>query len=616
MSLSAGTRLGPYEIISALGAGGMGEVYKARDTRLDRPVAIKILSPALAADPQFRERFDREARAISRLTHPNICTLHDVGEHDGTAFLVMELLDGETLADRLKRGALPLDHAVRVAVQIADALSTAHRAGIVHRDLKPGNVILAKSGAKLLDFGLAKASRPTIAGAGLSMLPTTPPNLTAQGTILGTFQYMAPEQLEGQEADARTDIFAFGAVLYEILTGKKAFEGKSQASLIGAIMHADPPPVSQVQGVAPTSLDRIVATCLAKDPDDRWQSARDLMRELKWGANGGVSLASAAGTAAVATPRSAWARARLWTAAATTLALTIAAGVVWRGGDRERPTPVYASLDAPTDYVLGEGPSLPTRTPMVFTPDARSLIIQAARAGKPQLFLRSLDRPDARQIGGTDNAHVPFVSPDGKWVGFWSANEIRKVPLEGGAATTICPMKSTPGFGPFGADWSVGDVIVFGDYESGRIMRVPATGGTPTSVTEQSSIGRRHTTPFFLPDGRRFLFSDVSTWDASESRLMVQSLDGGDARPLIASAVDGRLLPSGQLAFMRLGTLMTVPFDTARAVVRRAAGRTEHRRRDVCGVACRDPRRHPGYADRLGRERLDLGGTRRPGIPR
>src|SRR6202049_2097217 len=237
MSLASGARLGPYEILSALGAGGMGEVYKARDTRLDRTVAIKILPDALAADPQFRDRFDREARAISSLDHPHICALYDVGEQNGTSYLVMQYLEGETLAERLKTGPLPLDQALKIAIEIAGALDKAHRAGITHRDLKPGNIMLTKGGAKLLDFGLAKTGTPLVAGAGLSMLPTTPPGLTAQGTILGTFQYMAPEQLEGTNADARTDIFAFGAVVYEMATGKKSFEGKTNASLIGAIMH-------------------------------------------------------------------------------------------------------------------------------------------------------------------------------------------------------------------------------------------------------------------------------------------------------------------------------------------------------------------------------------------
>jgi eukaryotic-like serine/threonine-protein kinase len=266
MPLTSGARLGPYEIVGALGAGGMGEVYKARDTRLDRIVAVKVLPEALAADPQFRARFDLEARAISQLAHPNICMLHDVGQDHGTAFLVMEYLEGETLADRIARGPMPLADALPIATQIASALDRAHRAGIVHRDLKPGNIFLTKSGAKLLDFGLAKSAATIVSGT-LSMAPTTPPGaITAQGAILGTFQYMAPEQIEGLEADARTDIFAFGAVLYEMLTGKRAFAGKSQATLIGSIMATHPGAVSALAAETPPIVDRLIRTCLAKDP--------------------------------------------------------------------------------------------------------------------------------------------------------------------------------------------------------------------------------------------------------------------------------------------------------------------------------------------------------------
>jgi serine/threonine protein kinase len=259
----------------------MGEVYMARDTRLDRTVAVKILPASLAADPQFRERFDREAKALAALSHPHICPIHDIGSADGTDYLVMEFLEGQTLADRLAAGPLPLDQALTIATEIADALDKAHRAGIVHRDLKPGNIMLTRSSAKLLDFGLAKTGGPAAPATGLSMLPTTPANLTVQGTILGTFQYMAPEQLEGREADARTDLFAFGAVVYEMVTGRKAFEGPSQASLISSIMSKDPAPIASVQPLAPAGLDRLVRTCLAKDPEDRWQSARDLGRELE-----------------------------------------------------------------------------------------------------------------------------------------------------------------------------------------------------------------------------------------------------------------------------------------------------------------------------------------------
>src|ERR1700730_8160814 len=292
MALAAGARLGPYDVLSALGAGGMGEVYRARDTRLDRTVAIKVLRDALSVDPQFRDRFDLEARTISQLDHPHICSLYDVGEQDGTSFLVMPYLEGETLEARLKKGSLSLDRALEYAIQIADALNKAHRAGITHRDLKPGNIMLTKTGATLLDFGLAKAGGPVGAAPGLSMLPTTPPGLTVQGTILGTFQYMAPEQLEGHEADARTDIFAFGAILYEMITGKKAFSGASHASLISSIMSSQPSPVSMTQTLAPAELDHLIARCLAKDPEDRWQSARDVKLELSWIAEARPSLSS------------------------------------------------------------------------------------------------------------------------------------------------------------------------------------------------------------------------------------------------------------------------------------------------------------------------------------
>ncbi len=292
MPLQPGTTLGPYEILSSIGAGGMGEVYKARDTRLDRTVAIKVLPEHVASDPDLKQRFEREAKTISSLNHPHICTLHDIGAQDGIDFLVIEYLEGDTLAQRLEKAALPLDQALKVAIEIADALDKAHWQGITHRDLKPGNIMLTKSGSKLLDFGLAKLKMPEQAG-GLTALTTQAAPLTQQGAILGTVQYMAPEQLDGKDADARTDIFAFGAILYEMATGKKAFEGRGHASLIAAIMHVDPPPISALQTLSPIALDEIVKTCLAKDPDDRWQSAGDLGRQLKiiqGGSQPGVSL--------------------------------------------------------------------------------------------------------------------------------------------------------------------------------------------------------------------------------------------------------------------------------------------------------------------------------------
>src|SRR6202166_4581686 len=288
MAILPGRRLGPYEILSAIGAGGMGEVYKARDTRLDRIVAIKVLPSHLADRAELRERFEREARVVASLNHPHICTLHDIGHQDGIDFLVMEYLEGETLAQRLVKGPLPLDQVLRYAIEIADALDKAHRKGITHRDLKPGNIMLTKSGTKLLDFGLAKLKQEVApANVQLSQLPTAGDPLTAQGTIVGTLQYMAPEQLEGKEVDARTDIFAFGAIVYEMATGKKASEGRSQASVIAKILETDPPPISSLQPMTPPALDRVVRRCLAKEPDERGQSANDLANEVEWIAEGG-----------------------------------------------------------------------------------------------------------------------------------------------------------------------------------------------------------------------------------------------------------------------------------------------------------------------------------------
>src|SRR6266487_3536315 len=294
MSLSAGTKLGPYEIQAPLGAGGMGEVYRARDTRLERTVAVKVLPDHLSCDPESRQRFEREARTISSLNHPHICTLYDIDTQDGIDFLVMEYLEGQTLADRLQKGALPSEEVLEIGIEIADALDKAHRQGIVHRDLKPGNIMLTKAGAKLMDFGLAKPAEAAFIASASVGTPTLSNRLTVEGTIVGTFQYMSPEQLEGKEADVRSDIFAFGAVLYEMATGQKAFSGKSQASLIAAILDAEPPAISTIQPMTPPALDRVVKTCLAKDPDDRWQTAHDVMLQLQWIAEGG----SQAGVAA------------------------------------------------------------------------------------------------------------------------------------------------------------------------------------------------------------------------------------------------------------------------------------------------------------------------------
>src|SRR6266851_1136358 len=383
MTLAQGTRLGPYEILAPVGAGGMGEVYRARDTRLDRTVAVKVLSSHLSDNPEIRQRFDREARTISQLSHPHICALHDVGHQDGIDYLGMEFLEGETMTDRLSRGPLPAEGVLRYGIEIADALDKAHRQGIVHRDLKPGNIILTKSGVKLVDFGLAKLAAVSPANSSVSILQTQAGmNLTQEGTILGTFQYMAPEQLEGAEADARSDIFAFGAVLYEMATGQKAFSGKSQASLIAAILGSEPAAISTVAPMTPPALDRVVKTCLAKDPDDRWQTAHDVMLQLKWVAEGG----SAAGLPApvVAKRRN---RERLWMAATGVglLALGLLAGRTFRAPVRDARAlrlSLSPSANAPFESFRS----------VTVSPDGQRIaFVGEAPDGKRSLWVRALD---------------------------------------------------------------------------------------------------------------------------------------------------------------------------------------------------------------------------------
>jgi Tol biopolymer transport system component/predicted Ser/Thr protein kinase len=547
MVLASGARLGPYEIQSAIGAGGMGEVYKACDTRLDRTVAIKVLLTALASDPQFRERFDREARIISQLDHPHICALYDVGEQDGTSFLVMQYLEGETLEARLKRGALPLDRALEYAIQIADALNKAHRAGIAHRDLKPGNIMLTKTGATLLDFGLAKVGGPVGVAQGLSMLPTTPPGLTVQGTILGTFQYMAPEQLEGHEADARTDIFAFGAIVYEMITGKKAFEGKSQASLIAAILEREPPPVSSQQPLVPRTLDWVIRRCLAKDPDERWQTASDLSIALQW-------IAKAAATPA-SRQTSAGTSVRWWRMVSVALLVLAAAG--WGMTVRRwRPAsatsePVVFSVAPPEGAIFATPGGLPGGLPWIaLSPDGRVLAFVALSAdGRQQVWLRKLSEAMAHPLAGTDGAQAPFWSPDSRSLAFFARGKLLIVDAAGGKTQIVADAPGLYGSG----SWNRDNAIVFAPTPGGngglRTVRVGATdAGQFVTRTDRSQGPRGHFSPQFLADGRHFLFgvggrTDAETW--------IGSLDGGEPRLLLRAEAVAHYAEPGYLLFKR-----------------------------------------------------------------
>ena len=475
--LAPGARLGPYQILGLLGEGGMGEVYRAKDTRLERTVAIKILREHLSGNPQLRERFEREARAISSLSHPHICPLYDVGHQDGIDYLVMEYLEGETLASRLKKGPLPVDQMLQYAIQITDALDTAHKHGVIHRDLKPGNIMLTKNGARLLDFGLAKV-RTADTAAGMTALHTQAAPLTSEGTILGTLQYMAPEQLEGGEADARTDIFALGAVIYEMATGRKAFDSKSQASLIAAILEREPPPISTIQPVAPRALDHVVRFCLAKQPEDRWQTSHDVLLQLKWIAGNGA----AAQTTAPAAVGSFHKRGRLgWIVAAC---LSVALIALALAHFHEKPSdlhPIRFQIPTP-DKVTLSWIDIP-----VVSPDGRRLVFTGATAaGKRLLWIRNLDTLAAEALPGTEGAEFPFWSPDSRFVAFLSLDKLNKIDLSDGSVQTLCHVPGSSGSG----DWNQDGVILFST--PGPLLRVSAEGGEPPAGIGTEQIAPRN----------------------------------------------------------------------------------------------------------------------------
>ena len=553
MTLAAGTKLGPYEIISPLGAGGMGEVYRARDTRLDRTVAIKILPAHLSTAPESRARLEREARTISSLNHPNICVLHDVGHAEGIDYLVMELLEGETLAERLARGPLPVPEALRLGIQIADALDRAHKSGIVHRDLKPGNIMLTKSGAKLLDFGLA---RPGLTGApaDLTQSPTLSRPLTAEGAIVGTFQYMAPEQLEGKDADARTDLFAFGAVLYEAISGRRAFEGKSQASLIAAILDREPAPLTTLVPMLPSSLDRVVRTCLAKDPDQRWQNAADLRRELTWIAeNKDAPVKTRSGIVALLP----W----IGTGVGVGILLGFLAGLLLHRGPSGNGSAQVAALTIPPprQWRLGgsDGPA-----EVALSPDGRTLAFVATdSAGVYHVCVRQLAELDARPIPGTESGRLPFWSPDARSLGFFAQGKLMKSDLGGGSPVVLADAPDSRG-----GSWSPQGVIVFAPNRQGGLCRIPDTGGTPTEITHldasRQEFGHRY--PQFLPDGKHFLF--VGVRNGGDHTTWMGSLDGSSPKEIRRGFSASIYADPGYLLFKGKGdVLLAQRFDLAKA---------------------------------------------------
>src|ERR1700674_5214294 len=468
MSVNAGTRLGPYEILSPIGAGGMGEVYKARDTRLDRIVAIKVLPAHLADRAELRERFEREAKTIASLNHPHICTLFDTGHQDEIDFLVMEYLEGETLAQRLQKGSLPIQQVLQYSIEISDALDKAHRKGVTHRDLKPGNIMLTKSGTKLLDFGLAKLKQEaTPANVPLSELPTANDPLTAEGSIVGTMQYMAPEQLEGKEVDARTDIFAFGAVVYEMATRKRAFEGNTQASVISAIMSSDPVPMTSLQPLTPPALDRVVKTCLAKDPDGRWQTAADVTKQLKWIAEGG-SQVELAPTAPMNGFHALGRRALIVSVGTLLFGAVIAGLATWS----LKPSPTQPVSRLVINLPPGQRLADMDQPVLALSPDGSQLAYAAIQGGIQQLYLRRMDGMEAKPIPGTEGGVSPFFSQDGQWLGFFAGGMLKKISVSGGAAVKVGDASC-----PCGASWGSQGTIAFAPTNVSGLQQVPDAGG-------------------------------------------------------------------------------------------------------------------------------------------
>lgn len=544
MQLTSGTRLGPYEIVAPIGSGGMGEVFKARDTRLERSVAIKVLPAEFADDTQFRMRLEREAKTISQLNHPHICTLYDVGHEDGRDFLVMELIEGESLADRLAKGPLPSDHVLRYGAQIADALDRAHKAGVIHRDLKPGNIMITKSGAKLLDFGLAKPQQSAIGQS--SVLVTEHKPLTQEGTILGTFQYMAPEQLAGEAADARTDIFALGAMLYEMVTGKRAFEGKTRTSLVSQIIAGEPRPLKDLQPLTPPALEHVIQRCLSKERDDRWQSASDIAQELRW----------IAAERSERTPTRARVRLFPWIGALViaTLAAALFAVLWWQLRSRPR-SPFTTRVLPPAGYSFvferGALALAPTGTHLVF--------VASDKEGESSLFVQDFATGEARRLDGTANAAFPFWSPDSRHLAFFADAKLKTVDIQSGSPQTLLAVPDARG-----GSWSRSGTLLYSPGSRLGLYRVASTGGKPEPVTRLGKGEISHRWPHFLPDGEHALFlvqrAEGGAAD-DPSTIEIVSLSTGKRRELLRANSSVFYSPPGYLLFWREGSLLAQRFD-------------------------------------------------------
>jgi eukaryotic-like serine/threonine-protein kinase len=554
MTLASGAKLGPYEIQSPLGAGGMGEVYRARDIRLDRIVAIKVLISHLSSLPELKQRMEREARAVSSLNHPNICHLYDIGSQDGTDYLVMEFLEGETLAERLHKGALPLHEILKIGIAVAEALAAAHRQGIVHRDLKPGNIMLTKGGAKLMDFGLAKsasASAPGVSSAPLlsaarTMSQASPASpLTTAGTMIGTIQYMSPEQIEGKEADARSDLFALGAVLYEMVTGARPFEGKSQISVASAILEKEPGPISAVQPLTPPAFEHIVTACLAKNPEDRFQTARDVALQLKWIEQNGTPALSS--TAKRGTRRELLA----WLIAGGLALLLIASILFWRGSRVVEPTTYYF---APLPFAARS---------VAVSPNGHTIAMIGRRESERNnvLWIYEPGSEEATALPDTGDASFPFWTPDGRSLGFSAAGKLKRLNLAGGPVQTLCEAPTGRG-----GTWNKDGVILF--TPSGTLgvglYKISASGGTPTQVTvpDKTLAEDSNRWPVFLPDGIHYLYSAINLSGRRDLySIYVGSLNSNEKRLVVRAKGNAAYAAPGYLLFYRDQTLFAQHFD-------------------------------------------------------
>ena len=545
MTLPPGTRLGPYEVVAQLGAGGMGEVYRARDTRLERSVAIKVLGLHLAADPEFRLRFEREARAVSSLDHPNICALFDVGDEDGTAYLVMPLLDGETLADRLSaqrpdgRG-LPVSVALKVAVEVASALEAAHERGIIHRDLKPANIFVMRDGtAKILDFGLAKEL--ALAGGGATDSTTMSPS-TEAGVLLGTAAYMSPEQVRGLTVDKRTDIWAFGCVLYQMLAGRPPFAGDTASDLYVAVLEREPD-WQRLPEALPAGVTRLLRRCLQKDPRQRLHDIADARIEIQESRTDPSQPIPA--TAPARSGTNPWPRRLVWVFATAALAAAIAigAGRFYRQPPATLPE-TRLDITTPPNF---------DPVSMAISPDGRSIAFVAAGDGPPRVWVRQLEGTSARELPGTEGAYLPFWSPDGRSLGFFSAAKLKRIDLAGGAPMNLADV--SPGVG---GSWGADGVILFSRTLASGLTRVSAQGGDVTPVTTLAARQSGHASPHFLPDGRRFLFFAIGAADTQG--VYVSSLDG-EAPTMLTRADSAGAYASGHVLFAQQTTLMARRFD-------------------------------------------------------